>query len=160
MQDKHAAAAAKAGRSRQPANRCIIMGAGDLPLGAKIKVTHAHDGHDWAVRVEVAALCSVCTFHPAKFMCVYDTHRNTEEMYCCCNDSNFPTGIIKGLLLLLVEKCTDRILPSFIQCRKLIDSDSGSSGSNDSMYNSAKCSCVLGCPHLLKVHITAMSPWK
>lgn len=62
-QDKHAAAAAKAGRSRQPANRCIIMGAGDLPLGAKIKVTHARDGHDCAACVEVAALCSFCTFH-------------------------------------------------------------------------------------------------
>lgn len=67
MQDKHAAAAAaKAGRSRQPANRCIIMGAGDLPLGAKIKVTHAHDGHDWAACVEVAALSSLCTFHSAE----------------------------------------------------------------------------------------------
>lgn len=57
MQGKHAAA--KAERSRQPANRRIIMGAGDLPLRAKIKVTKAHDRHDRAACVEVAVPCSV-----------------------------------------------------------------------------------------------------
>lgn len=52
--------AGEAGRSRHPANGCIISGAGDLPVGAQIKVIHAQVLHG----------STAC-------------HRRAAHLYCC-----------------------------------------------------------------------------